>query len=287
MRRLFFALLLCLPLSATAADDVLLAALNAWRGRGAVCEGVNVAAAPPLTMNPGLARVAAALAGHTGADLNATLARAGYLSRRSFVLSIDGPGEADELARYAEHSFCAQLRSPEVSQIGIDQRQTGNGVATTLVLATPQALPHAGKQDQERAAQRLLELTNQARAVPRACGKRRFAAAVALTWAPRLAAASLAYANDLAQNHYLSHVGRDGSQPSTRVRRAGYDWKAVGENLAAGQATPEEAVAAWLTSPGHCSNLMNPAYREMGAGYALSAGDNFNVYWVQLFGTPR
>lgn len=286
MRLALPALLACLCLPAAAAEQdgrELLAPLNTLRNRNAVCQGRNVAGAPPLALNPALSQVAAALSEGAGGDLNTALAQAGYRSRRSFVLSISGMAGTDALARYADRSFCAALRSAEVSEIGIHRR----GNATTLVLARPQALPRADAQDQERAGARILELVNQARAHPRLCGKHRYAAAAPLRWDARLAAASLAYARDLAQHHYLSHTGRDGSQPGARAQRAGYVWRAVGENLASGQTTPEEAVAGWLESPGHCANVMNAAYSVMGAGYAVSGGDNLHVYWAQLFAAPR
>ena len=50
---------------------------------------------------------------------------------------------------------------------------------------------------------------------------------------------------------------------------------------------PEDAVAGWIKSPQHCANLMNPAYTEMGAGFAVNAGSEMGVYWTQAFGTRR
>jgi len=46
---------------------------------------------------------------------------------------------------------------------------------------------------------------------------------------------------------------RDGSDPAQRVERAGYRYRATGENIAAGQMKPEEAVAGWIKSPQHCA----------------------------------
>jgi uncharacterized protein YkwD len=47
-------------------------------------------------------------------------------------------------------------------------------------------------------------------------------------------------------------------------------------------------VAGWLSSPGHCANLMNPRYTEMGAAYGLnSARKSTYPYWTQVFGAPR
>jgi uncharacterized protein YkwD len=50
----------------------------------------------------------------------------------------------------------------------------------------------------------------------------------------------------------------------------------------------KEVVAGWIDSPGHCANLMNPAFTEMGAGYEINRArlPGF-VYWTQVFGARR
>ena len=59
-----------------------------------------------------------------------------------------------------------------------------------------------------------------------------------------------------------------------------------GENIASGQRTVEEAMASWLDSPGHCANIMNPDFREMGAAYAINPqNQNRTAYWTQEFGS--
>jgi uncharacterized protein YkwD len=89
----------------------------------------------------------------------------------------------------------------------------------------------------------------------------------------RLSAAATAYAADLVKGQYFSHTGRDGSTIRTRLDRAGYlprngGW-AIGENLAWGTgalATPASIMRAWMNSPGHKENILNPEYREIGIG---------------------
>lgn len=71
------------------------------------------------------------------------------------------------------------------------------------------------------------------------------------------------------------------------MTRAGYSWKAVAENVAAGQSTAEEAVRTWLESPGHCENLMSPGYSETGIAHAINREAEKGIYWVQVFATPR
>ena len=91
----------------------------------------------------------------------------------------------------------------------------------------------------------------------------------------------------MATNDYFSHTARDGSTPAQRVTRAGYRWRMTGENIAAGQLSPEAAVAGWIKSPGHCENLMNAGYTEMGVAAAVNSASKMGLYWAQEFGTPR
>lgn len=136
--------------------------------------------------------------------------------------------------------------------------------------------------------QRLLELANLARATPRTCGARSFQAARPLLWNATLAEASRLHAEDMARHNFFNHTGRDGSDPVQRVDRAGYRFRETGENIATGpRMQAEQAVAVWLKSPAHCANLMNPAYTEMGAAYAVNARSDLGIYWAQAFGTPR
>ncbi|MCC8023232.1 MAG: CAP domain-containing protein [Clostridiales bacterium] len=61
----------------------------------------------------------------------------------------------------------------------------------------------------------------------------------------------------------------------------------AGENLAAGQTTPEQVVAEWMDSPGHRANILNPAYTQIAVAYRYEASLHYRHYWAQLFYTPR
>ena len=93
----------------------------------------------------------------------------------------------------------------------------------------------------------------------------------------RLDAAALAHARDMAANSFFSHAGSDGSTVGNRARMPGCTWTGLSENIAKGQTTPEAAISAWITSPGHRSNLLGP-YERMGQA---RAGD----LWVGVYGT--
>lgn len=62
-------------------------------------------------------------------------------------------------------------------------------------------------------------------------------------------------------------------------------WNACGENIAAGQATPEDVMKSWLGSSGHKANILSPEYTKMGLGYSNSGcgAGSYSHYWAQEF----
>jgi uncharacterized protein YkwD len=133
--------------------------------------------------------------------------------------------------------------------------------------------------------QRVLELVNSARAQGRRCGREQFDSADALRLSSPLVTAAVAHARDMARRSYFDHQAPDGSQPRDRVRRAGYRWRLVGENIAFGPESAEEVVSGWLASPGHCANIMDPRFREMGVAVAQGRKRG-HIYWVQALAAP-
>ncbi|KAM3096790.1 CAP domain-containing protein [Phormidesmis sp. 146-35] len=77
----------------------------------------------------------------------------------------------------------------------------------------------------------------------------------------------------------LSHQLPEQPPLGERVRKAGYNWSGVAENIAKGQQTPEQVMSSWMNSPGHRANLLAPQYQHLGVGYA-------NRFWTQVFGRP-
>ncbi|HKX57868.1 MAG TPA: CAP domain-containing protein [Steroidobacteraceae bacterium] len=124
---------------------------------------------------------------------------------------------------------------------------------------------------------------NEARRQKRRCGFKRFEPSPPLAASATLQRAAKIQAEDMARRGVMEHAGGDGSTPAERATRAGYAWRTVGENVAAGQSTPEQVVEEWLGSPRHCANIMSPDYTEMGVAVASSAA---GVYWAQVFGAP-
>ena len=132
---------------------------------------------------------------------------------------------------------------------------------------------------------RIVELVNAARSKPRRCGSEKFSAAPALNESRMLDDAATAHARDMLRRKFFDHRGSDGSQPRDRVLRTGYRSRLTGENIALGPESAEEAVAGWLDSPGHCANIMDARFQEIGVGVA-SGKKRGQVYWVQTFGLP-
>ncbi len=106
-----------------------------------------------------------------------------------------------------------------------------------------------------------------------------------LSPAPSLMEAAQRQACAMAEAGRLSHTAPDGSTMTARVRAAGYGgWTTLGEVVAAGYASPEEAVAGWLADPDHRARLLDPAYREIGAGYYYLSSSSFGDWWAADLG---
>ena len=107
----------------------------------------------------------------------------------------------------------------------------------------------------------------------------------------RLTAAAQAYSKAMALRDHGGHVGEDGSRVGDRVARAGYQWSAVGENVAYGHSMPEQALFSWMHNDTHRNNILNPKFEEIGIDYYFLRNDrgevNYHHYWVQNFAAPK
>jgi len=100
----------------------------------------------------------------------------------------------------------------------------------------------------------------------------------------RLGKAAQDYSSVVAPGQCFGHTCSPVPQLQDRAVAAGYTgWQRIGENIAAGQQTPENVVASWMTSPGHRDNILDPDFKEIGVGVELGSGA-FGIYWVQEFG---
>ena len=115
-----------------------------------------------------------------------------------------------------------------------------------------------------------------------------FAPAAALTWNAKLTDAASAHSADMAAKGYFSHTSADGRTMSARVDATGYLWSGLGENIAAGYVGIDSVMNGWVASDGHCANLMNPGFTEVGlACVPGTSGSTYNTYWTMDLGKPR
>ena len=108
-----------------------------------------------------------------------------------------------------------------------------------------------------------------------------------MTLSGTLADVALGHASDMAEHGYFEHKDLAGRTPADRVKAVGYREKLVGENIAYGPESADEAVRGWLDSPGHCENIMDPRFSEMGLAFAIGKAPKRGLYWVQLLAAPR
>jgi uncharacterized protein YkwD len=249
--------------------------VNDVRLRG--CAGQRPAS-KPLKPDDALTGVAARLG--RGGSLAAAVQAEKYPAQRSASIAVESaPSSAAFVKLLESERYCRLVTDNGFSRIGVAGDQRG----TTIVLAAPFTAPAIG--DAAAISQQALNAVNTARGKPRRCGSKSLAAAPPLRLDSLLANAAAAHARDMAARGRMSHEGSDGSTPQQRITRAGYPWRLAAENVAAGQTTVDEVVVTWLESPGHCANIMNPQFREMGIAFAFNASSPDGTYWAQTFGT--
>jgi uncharacterized protein YkwD len=114
------------------------------------------------------------------------------------------------------------------------------------------------------------------------CGITYMPPAPPLVWNEQLEFAAIGHAVDMANQNYFSHTSLDGRNMRDRMAAVGYTMDGyrsfnIGENIAMGQQSIAEVMNGWFKSAGHCKNLMNPQFKEIGIA-------EYHDYWVQDFG---
>lgn len=251
--------------------------INDYRQSGRDCDGDFNPPAGPLAMNDALKSVP----NISGQDLSSLLQKAGYQAAQAQAVGVTGPEDLAMMMTVLKQNYCAVLMNPAYADIGVSRK----GKNWQLVMA--RSLLSSGMGDWEEAGREVLDLVNEVRSESRTCGDQTFASTLPLAWNEKLASSALEHSHDMAKQNYFSHTGRDNSQAGERAKREGYDYRLIGENLAAGHGSAKQAVAGWLMSPGHCANLMNPEYTEMGAAYVVNPASDSAIFWTQVFGTPK
>lgn len=86
---------------------------------------------------------------------------------------------------------------------------------------------------------------------------------------------------DMRDRNYFSHTSPTYGSPFTMIKNYGINYTAAGENIAAGQQTPEKVMQDWMNSEGHRQNILNPSFTHLGVGY--TTGGSYRYYWTQMF----
>ncbi|MDN7142095.1 CAP domain-containing protein [Pseudomonas sp. JQ170] len=253
----------------------LIDSINSYRSQAQRCGGQASLELPPLASDPRLVLPA------TGTvDLREALAQATYPMVNVQAITLNGPRDAQAAMKAVQESFCQVVLDPQFVDIGVSQQDRD----WRIVLARPLLAGRLG--DWQAEGQVLLQMINAARGQQRQCGTQAFAATAPLAWNATLAGAAESHTRAMANQNFLDHIDRDGRTPGDRAELAGYAGQQTGENIAAGQDTPRKVVDGWLASPGHCANLMNPQYSELGAAYAVDPKSDAGIYWTAMFGAP-
>lgn len=126
----------------------------------------------------------------------------------------------------------------------------------------------------------VLEIVNQVRSEGANCGSRgSFDPVGPLVMNENLRCAARLHSVDMVERGYFAHESPEGVGPGQRAAEAGYsNASTVGENIAQGQQSPESVMHSWMNSDGHCANIMQAGYDEIGVGVTAQ------MMWTQKLG---
>lgn len=100
---------------------------------------------------------------------------------------------------------------------------------------------------------------------------------------------SIDMANGLPFSHYYLDDSRNRIGEAIAyqmMKQRGIRYFMAGENIAAGQDTPQDVVDAWMNSPGHRANILRPEFTSIGVGFTDETITSYNTYWTQIFAAP-
>jgi uncharacterized protein YkwD len=264
------------------------------------CGGI-MPATRPIPRSATLDRVAQRWA--AGSSLQVATQQSALRAESTAGLHVNGPDSS--MLELIKGAGCRTLASQRVRELGLYRRGMDNWIVLAFADAVPAdavavgnidapprtrlpaSVPVSPRSQGPVLASRALELVNEARAHGARCGTRTFAPAPAMTLSGTLAGVASGHALDMAEHNYFEHQDLAGNSPADRVRAVGYREKLVGENIAYGPESIEEVVQGWLDSPGHCENIMDPRFAQMGIASSAGRTSRRGLYWVQLLAEPR
>lgn len=196
----------------------------------------------------------------TGTLLVSSLVGAGVVSAASYTVS--GQDTMWSISQHNGISLASLIKAnPQVTNpniiwpgmtLNIPSSSAGNGTQTGA---------------QSTFASQVVSLVNQERAK---------AGLPSLSSDRALSAMALDKAKDMYINNYFAHNSPQYGSPFDMMKSYGIYFTYAGENIAKGQRSPQEVMNAWMNSPGHRQNIMNPNYTRIGTAC-------FNGEWVQEF----
>jgi len=104
---------------------------------------------------------------------------------------------------------------------------------------------------------------------------------------PVLSKAATAKAENMFQEQYWAHYSPAGKGPWDFMKTYGYSYSVAGENLARDFLETDDMMVAWMNSPTHRENIVNPKYSEIGIAVVDGVLNGVETTLVvQMFGTP-
>lgn len=94
---------------------------------------------------------------------------------------------------------------------------------------------------------------------------------------------SAAYVRAQELTQLFDHTRPDGRDCFTILDDMGISCGAAGENIAAGQDSPEFVMYTWMNSPGHRSNILSSDYTKIGVECYYDPSSQYKFHWVQIF----
>lgn len=180
------------------------------------------------------------------------------------ALAIVAPERATSLTDRALNTFAEQSTKSQ----------------TVISALAPYFLPATSRDTDELTTDGIITATNRERVT---------AGLAPVNPSAKLTASAKIKVDDMIAKHYFEHISPSGKNVSDLGTQVGYDYVVMGENLALGDFDDAtDLLTAWMNSPGHRANILNPGYREMGAYAFQGTYEGRNVWFaVQHFGTPR
>jgi uncharacterized protein YkwD len=259
----------------------------------------QAAGAPPLRFSPALGQVAQwhareiarrggslRLPAGTAEALHERIQKAGY-DAHEWTESLQASTQDVETMlrhwRRSDPDTFRKLLDPQFRDLGIGVDRLDGTPLYVFLYAVPQAESFsretAALRDLGRVRTEMLAAVN---------AERRKAGVPPLTANSRLDQAAQRHAEDMLARNYFAHESPERKTVRERAREAGYDWRAIGENIAEGQTSVAEVMKTWMNSPGHRHNILDRDFKELGAGLALGRnGSGWRVKWAQAFGTRK